>query len=64
MIDIAFNILNSKSWWNDLPDHKWIDVNEIPGCIFFSVWNLCIEKNGLCHIEDGKFKKIADYVKD
>ncbi|MDD5358457.1 MAG: hypothetical protein PHX80_04870 [Candidatus Nanoarchaeia archaeon] len=49
--------IDSQRWFNNQPKDVWISINDIPGEIFWSVWDI-IERNGFNR------KPIHSYDKD
>jgi hypothetical protein len=52
--------INSKTYISKQPMHEWLSINNIPSCIFMSVWEF-IESNN-CHLHPKKpMYKIVDH---
>ena len=61
MISKANNI-DSWEWWRGQPIGKWLNIKDIPECIFISIWNLKIEGNNVeLHPYEGKYKKLNSF---
>lgn len=44
MISQANNI-NALDWWREQPRNRWLSISDIPGSIFWNIWNVQIEKS-------------------
>lgn len=53
------NNIDTYEWWRSQPKDKWLEIKNIPFCIFWSIWNLKIESNQVeLHPVDSKYKKV------
>jgi len=52
------NNTNTWAWWRNQNRDVWLNINDIPSSMFWSIWNIKIESDDVeLHPTEAKYKK-------